>query len=80
MISIADDTSAQWDFNMFYTAAHALADGNNPYAPLRPQWTMLLSLASAKLVWLALKRALRDHDIPTERAPPTPPASPSSNT
>jgi hypothetical protein len=73
--SIADDKFAQWDFYMFYSAAHALADGTNPYVPLHPhpnmygdsifqfppltiylfRWTTLLSLASAKLVWLGLK-------------------------
>jgi hypothetical protein len=73
--SIASDHLAQWDFQGYYTAAHAFAIGTNPYVPMHPhphlhghliypyppltlylfQWTMLLSPASAKLVWLALK-------------------------
>lgn len=72
---IVDDRYGQWDFHVFYAAAHALAEGTNPYVRLHPrpnlsgdsiyqfppltiyvfQWTTLLSLASAKLVWLGLK-------------------------
>ncbi|HTX23778.1 MAG TPA: glycosyltransferase family 87 protein, partial [Steroidobacteraceae bacterium] len=73
--SIGSDRLAQWDFQVYYSAAHAFASGKNPYVPIHPhphlygdlifqyppltlylfQWTTLLSLASAKVLWLALK-------------------------
>jgi Glycosyltransferase family 87 len=34
--SIASDHLAQWDFQVYYTAAHAFASGTNPYVPLHP--------------------------------------------
>lgn len=34
--SIADDKYSQWDFNVYYSAAHALAGGKNPYAVIHP--------------------------------------------
>jgi hypothetical protein len=37
---IVDDPYAQWDFHMFYSAAHALAAGHDPYLPLHPHPNM----------------------------------------
>lgn len=34
--SIAADNLAQWDFNVYYSAAHALAAGETPYRPIHP--------------------------------------------
>jgi len=34
--SIAADNLAQWDFNVYYSAAHALAVGETPYRPIHP--------------------------------------------
>jgi hypothetical protein len=34
--SIADDKLAQWDFKVYYSAAHALVSGENPYRPIHP--------------------------------------------
>jgi hypothetical protein len=73
--SIADDKLNQWDFQVYYTAGHAVAAVESPYRPIHPHpglagdlifqyppltaylfaWTNLISLASAKLVWLGLK-------------------------
>lgn len=34
--SMAADDLAQWDFNVYYSAAHAFASGGNPYVPIHP--------------------------------------------
>ena len=34
--SIADDSLTQWDFDVYYSAAHLFAAGGNPYSPLHP--------------------------------------------
>jgi hypothetical protein len=34
--SIADDSLAQWDFQVYYSAAHAFVSGENPYRPIHP--------------------------------------------
>ncbi|HEY6923989.1 MAG TPA: glycosyltransferase family 87 protein [Steroidobacteraceae bacterium] len=34
--SIAADNLSQWDFNVYYSAAHALAVGETPYRPIHP--------------------------------------------
>jgi hypothetical protein len=34
--SMATDNLAQWDFNVYYSAAHALAAGETPYRPIHP--------------------------------------------
>jgi len=36
LIAIAADPLSQWDFNVYYAAAHALAAGANPYASQHP--------------------------------------------
>jgi hypothetical protein len=34
--SILVDPQSQWDFNVYYSAAHALAEGGSPYKPIHP--------------------------------------------
>jgi Glycosyltransferase family 87 len=34
--SIADDNLAQWDFQVYYSAAQAFVSGTNPYRPIHP--------------------------------------------
>jgi len=35
--SIASDPLSQWDFDVYYSAAHAFVAGQNPYVPLHPR-------------------------------------------
>ncbi len=36
LYSMAVDPLSQWDFNVYYSAAHAFAAGGNPYTPVHP--------------------------------------------
>jgi hypothetical protein len=36
LYAIADDVVSQWDFAVYYAAAHAFAAGGNPYMPIHP--------------------------------------------
>jgi hypothetical protein len=40
LYSMVDDRLAQWDFNVYYSAARAFASGGNPYLPIRPHPTL----------------------------------------